>query len=59
MARRDGMTSLALGELVSIPLASLVTLVTPVPVCQVLWQWHDKDVLISKLSENGNEKIYH
>ena len=53
------MTSLALGELVSIPLASLVTLVTPVPVCQVLWQWHDKDVLISKLSENGNEKIYH
>ena len=33
----DGLTSAALGELVFLPLASLVTLVTLVPICQVLW----------------------
>ena len=41
----DGVTFGALGQLVFLPLASLVALMTLVPVCQVLWH-------IYKMSES-------
>ena len=52
----DGVTSGAPGELVLLPLASLVTLVTPVPVCQVLGHVETNLIVHYLKSEEGKKK---